>query len=231
MAGKMKKGNWGIWLILMVCLALVSRVWATIITIEVEGVVDGVWTEGDLVLDGSVTAGSTMSGYGTYDTETPDQEPADYSGLYSLMSISTTIGNYTFSHNPDSPNPALFKIQSGGDFFYNTESSNSLFDGLIYLDGLPKNYEDITWDDTYLRPIDVRGLGDVLPNDDLPTVDTFPGLSVFDWQRSFDVLFRDNSNNYFLIYGEITSLAVVPEPGTILLLGLGGVILLRRRRS
>ncbi len=229
----MKKMTHSIWLTILLCMAFAGSALATTITVEVTGIVDRVQTEDNFALDGSVSIGTAMAGYYTYDSETPDLDSSTNDGSYELISISMIIGNYTFTHDPISLQSAGIGVRLG-DFSYNAGTSYPVFDGTIMVDGLPKTYDEITWGDT----IGYKGLTvmklvpsspGIILDDSLPT--SFPDLSVFDLATIFGVYFHGPSfgDGFFEISGDLTSLTVIPEPATLLLFGLGAVILRKRK--
>ena len=223
-----------IWIILVVLIALTTSmnqsVYAEIITVEVTGIVDYFSTEGGFALDGSVSIGSSMTGFCSYDTDTPDQADGEDMGIFPMISISMTIGNYTFTHDLVSADYPYFAV-STVDPTYAAISPNPCFDGIIYVDSSPQTYDDITWGYTYLRPFNLwTSSSEYIPTDALPDLDSWPDLSVFDMRREFRVRFYDESSRSFNIIGEVTSLAVIPEPATILLLSLGSLALITNRR-
>jgi hypothetical protein len=65
----------------------------------------------------------------------------------------------------------------------------------------------------------------------LPTSESFPPFWVFDLEHVFEVRFGDENWDYFRISGELTDVHVVPEPGTVVLFGLGVLAAARRRRA
>jgi len=214
----------------VVSLVIVAPVWATILTVEVTGVVGSIATDGGLALDGSVGLGSVMTGFCTYDTDTPDLG----SGSYAMISISMHIGNYTFTHDPMSPDPPMFRVYTA-DPVYIATSDALRFDGTVYIDGSPKTYDDITWSWTYLELFNLfTSSSEYIPTDALPDLDTWPELSVFDICRDFWASFYEpyaSGHSGFDIHGEITSLTVTPEPATVFLLGLGCLALLKKRKA
>jgi len=81
---------------LVSCMLLAQTAIAAIVEVEVEGVVDKVNELGGFGFDGSVAIGSVMSGYFRYDSEAVDQDLSEYTGLYSVISVSLSVGSYTF---------------------------------------------------------------------------------------------------------------------------------------
>jgi hypothetical protein len=200
---------------MLLVLALAGPAPAEILTVKVGGVVDYVATDGGLALDGSVVVGSTMTGYCTYDSETPDLNPNVVNGSYALISISMTIGNYTIAHDPMSPDLARFLV-STVDAAYSAGSGNPRFDGTIYVDGSPQTYDDITWGYTELAPMNLfTSSSEYITTDALPDLDSWPDFSIFDGPKFFGTRFFDNGDGYFGIFGEVTSLTVIPyQPKT-----------------
>jgi hypothetical protein len=199
-----------------------------VVTVEVEGVVTDVNTFDGLEFDGSVIVGSTvMTGSCTYDTVAPDQAGADNYGLYSLISISMNVGSYTFIGISTADEEPYFHITAEPSWFvYYVSSPRSFYSGPCYLNGEPANLEDVV-PEVGFRIMYLQGDNDGTITDALPDENTFPDLSVCTvWKE-----FRAESwlTPAFHIVGEITSITVIPEPGTILLLGLGGLVLLRKR--
>ena len=214
---------------MLVSLVIVAPASATILTVEVEGVVDSVSVGGRFALDGSVGVGSAMTAFWTYDTETPDLG----TGSYAVISISMTIGNYTFTHNPASSELSLFTVYTVDPGYY-VRSDGPRFDGTIYVDGSPKTFDDITWEEPYgrVRLMDVLTSSyEYITSTELPN--SFPDISVFDSRREFRTGFGEplsvSNRGTFIIEGDLTYL--VPEPATLLLLGLGSLALLKRRNG
>ena len=216
-------------IVLVFIISIDSPALGYVVTVEVEGVVTQTDTYGSLTLDGSVTVGSVMTGSYTYDTETPDQHSSEDRGRYSLASISMNIGNYTAIHNPEATEEPRFDIVVGPSSYYDIRSTAPLFYGPCYIDGEPTNLEglDLSYPGImmYLR-------SNSIVSDALPDVDSFPDLSSF-YRREFSMgndVTIDNELG-FLIGGEITSITVIPEPASAVMLGLGAVLLALRRKQ
>ena len=171
-----------------------------------------------------------MTGFTTYDTDTPDLFPQfDHRGEYQLISISMSVGNYTFMNDPAFPDVALFKVSALGNFSYMAGSIAPRFDGTIYIDESPKTWDEVDLDTFGLCVLSLGGWNDYGITDALP--DSFMDLSVYSY-RSFGVgSSTDHIGPGFNINGELTSLTTVPEPATLLPLGLGGLALLRKRNG
>ncbi|MBA7647400.1 hypothetical protein ES703_55172 [subsurface metagenome] len=191
----------------LLVLTLAGSVSARVITVKVEGVVNYFNTQGGFALDGSVGLGSVMTGSCSYDTQTPDLGMG--SGSYAMISISMTIGNYTFMHDPMSVDPPLFRV-STVDPVYIASSDALRFDGTIYVNNSPKTWDEVDLDTFGLSVLSLGGWNDYGITDALP--DSFMDLSVYSY-RSFGVVSSpDHIGPGFYIRGELTSLTVIPEP-------------------
>ena len=206
---------------LLLCLALATSASAKVCIAKVTGVVTSVRTSRSVTLDGSVNVGSAMTGFCIYDTNTPDMDSSPSHGSYPVMSLSMIVGNYTFTYDPAidlivQNLPTLPAMPSTGASWgiwtdgYSCIVSTSAprFDGIVYINGSPKTFDDISWSyyNNHITPIDVRSSGNEfnLP-DTLP--ETIP-FSTFDLEKSFEAAF----DFYFSINGQITSLVAAPWP-------------------
>jgi hypothetical protein len=207
--------------LLLVCFA--GQVTAEIVTVHVEGIVDEVITTGPYDLDGSVVAGTLMSGYCVYDTATADL----YVGTYPLLDISMSVGDYVFSHEPGASG-AGFKVYT--DDGYLAESRAPIFEGLVTKYGNPIGWEDEVWGGRSLQLMDVLSSHEEYFSHELPDADTFPPFWVFDSRAEFSVGFAGDIGG-FAIEGSLTDVRAVPEPGTVVLLGLGVLAAARRRKK
>jgi hypothetical protein len=205
---------------------------AQVRTVEVTGVVDDIAIQGNMTLDGSVQVGTVMTGTCTYEATTPDLDSSDYSGIYSLLSQTMAIGNYTFYD--DQPYSAAFFNTWVTDAYFQSISNQTIFDGTVQDEGVTKTYDDFDW---YKDEATLFHLGNNTtsnPDDSLP--DSFPPLTFFTGQNQFKVDFLSNLSypgdvdyDGFTITGHITSIEIVPEPTMLCALTLGGLGLIRKR--
>jgi hypothetical protein len=216
----------------VIVLSMCQSAYAEIVTLNVTGIVDSIGTSNNFWLDVSVNIGSSMFGQCTYDTDAPNIGPS-LNGIYTPISISMSIGNYTFVAGPISSDSAFF-IVSTVDPGYRVYSTTSQFEGTIYKDNLPKNFNDIAWRWTDIELMDLLAGSGYSHSIELPNAESFPDISVFYPRKDFSVAFVDelwpsDSTGSFGIEGQITNITAVPEPSTLFFLSLG-TLLLRKRK-
>jgi hypothetical protein len=191
--------------------------WITIgITAQVNSVADGGG------LEGKIHTGDTITGTYTYDSTVLDVQSSPIWGHYdnrvSPAGIRLECGGFVFKTNPNNVYFSL-EVENG------TAGVNNWLDGYSLQsttnsslsNGSPLNI--ITWILTYSSQ-------DVLSSDALPI--TAPNLSSGIHDNSLCIDSMRGSN--FRIYATVTSATLVPEPATVCLLAVGGVLLGRKRK-
>ena len=193
---------------------------AALITIAIEATVDYVRDEYNY-LEGQISPGDIITGTYTYESTTVDTNPSSSVGMYEHDSypcgIRLTVGGFVFQTDPDS---IWFVVEIANDhpwFEPDINRDNYLvgsYNNLPLSNGTPVS--SISWqlDDP---------AGNALSSTDLPT--TAPVLS--DWQSEIGLqLYGDR---LYGIAGHVTSAVVIPEPATLLLLGIGAFLLRKRQ--
>jgi len=187
---------------------------ASLITIEIEAVVDSVSDERNY-LEGKITVGDIITGFYSYDSSTPDTNPSPTVGHYwhygTPAGISLTVGGWNFQ--TDSAN-VEFLIgvgddgPSGNDAYWLTSYENLALANGTLVDSIGWQLEDDT--------------GGALSSDVLPLTGPLLG----DWQSNHLRLHGERGG--YIIDAHVTS--AIPEPGTMLLFGLAGVLLVGRNK-
>ena len=179
------------------------------------------------LLEGRVNVGDLITGVYIYDSSTPDSEPTEHKGVYKHYAppagITLTVGGFVFMTDPDN---IVFTVWIGNDSPPGLGGCWSDGYGLMSKKNLPLP------NGTWLHHIRL-GLSDcshsALSSDTLPT--TAPVLD--DWDLTdADIAFggqRGSRGPSFHIDGHLTSAALIPEPATFALLGIGTLVLLRSR--
>lgn len=193
---------------------------AKLIPIAINAEVTSVLENFDL-LEGKIHVGDLVTGVYVYDSATPDRDPAYYHGEYEHHAppagITFTVGGFVFMTDPanvdftihivDDP-PAQGRV---GDRY-----------GILSENNLPlPNGTSVGGISLFLR----NEAGGVLSSDALPTM--APVLD--DWAQGGELAVSGIGRS-FVIEGRLTSMALIPEPATLMFLGLGGLALLRNRR-
>ncbi|HLB74484.1 MAG TPA: PEP-CTERM sorting domain-containing protein [Sedimentisphaerales bacterium] len=192
---------------------------ATLITIAIEAVVDGVH-DPDNDLEGLVNVGDLITGTYTYDTDTPDMDwlwgsESDIVARYHYFNppygISLSVGGVDFKTDPANTSFLIEIVNDGSDDFYLVRSYNNL----PLANGTSVN--NIVW---YLND----NYEDALQSTDLPI--TAPILD--DWAHNVLNVEGPGTRDNILFQAHVTSAVLIPEPGTILLLGIGAIALVRK---
>ncbi len=188
---------------------------AALITIQIEAVVDSV-DDPFGYLEGKIIVGDIITGSYTYDLSTPDTNPSLYVGDYEHLA----------------PPAAIFLSVGGTEFrtdlgnvnvFVEVINNNAGIDGYLLISdnnlSLPNStpVNSISWTLTdYTKS--------ALSSDAL--LPTAPVLD--DWGLNRLTVNGGTRARPFGIMGHVTS--AIPEPATMVLLGLGGLLIGRRRR-
>jgi hypothetical protein len=176
------------------------------------------------LLNGQLGVDDILGGRYIYDSSTPDS------------STLATFGSYEHYSQPYGIN------LSGGGFVFRTNPDNVYFHVGISNDHAGvDNYAISSWNnlglygDVYVSEINWQlddSSGTALSSDTLPTTAPALGDWNLDWGIRIDGGIPDEYGKFiesFHIRAPVTSVEVIPEPGTVFLLGLGGLVLLRIR--
>jgi len=166
------------------------------------------------LLGGAVTVGSPFSGTFTFDPDATDSDPHPRRGFYeeSIIDFSGAIATVPFWGPVGNRN----SIEVKNGFGSPTLDSFSVRPD-VRIVGVDL---DVT-----IGLFDSSGI--VFGSDALPVLP--PDLDFFSTRRF--ILFDQSETLSFRVAGDVSSLAVIPEPSTFALLGLGSVLVARRFRS
>jgi hypothetical protein len=193
-----------------------QRADATLITISIEAEVDSVEDFGNY-LEGRINPGDIITGTYTYESTTPDSNPSSSIGHYwhyaGPAGISLEVEGFDFASDPSNVNFLVGIVDNG--------TSGGLHDSywLCSYSNVPlsngASVDEITWaleDST----------ATALSSDALPT--SAPVLE--QWESIVGLRLEGQRGGYYV---SATVTSAIPEPATIVLLALGGLVVLRRR--
>jgi len=191
-----------------------------IVKIRIEGEVSYVDSYSTLLND-LFTVGDPVTGQYVYDTDTGDSNPnrnvGDYRYDSSPYGVYLTVGSFAIGSNPDQVD---FLLEIGDNHAYGSWDHylfysyvNSPLDNGLAVSLIGWSLADET--------------GEALSSDDLPAVP--PDLS--DWGRDRGLSIEFGSKPGGSGVGvTINTVRQIPEPATVLVLGFGSVLFLKRRR-
>jgi hypothetical protein len=183
------------------------------VTIYIEAVVDTVQDSGNY-LEGKISAGNLITGYYIYESTTPDSSPADpvvghYYHYSPPAGISLTVGGFDFKTDPANVDFLVGIVNnntSGHDIYWIHSYNNIDLSNETSVDSISWQLNDPT--------------GTVFSSDTLPVTPPF----LDNWQTN---ILNISGDRTFGIWAHVTS--AVPEPVTIVLFGIGGLFLIKRR--
>jgi hypothetical protein len=195
---------------------------AEIIKIGFTGLVDSV-TDPCNLLENGVHQNDPITGFYIYDSTTPDTNPLPIYGTYSYSGapygISLTIVSVTFQTDPLNVN---FSVSVANDNQGNDSYSIISYNNLTLVNGVI--VDNLSWDL-------VDNLGTAISTTDLPI--TPPDLSKWPFNNLYIYGGIGGTppcfDEPFQINGHVTSVYLVPEPATLLLVGIGGLFLRKRK--
>jgi len=177
------------------------------------------------ILQGEITVGDTIAGTYTYDTSAPNLNPPGNLARYEYHAppsgVSVHISGFESGSDPDNTNffveieDDAHLVAGTRDTFSLVSENNLPFGSDVFVDDISLDFEDYS--------------GHALSSVALPT----HAPAVVDWSLAqVYISGNDLQNNrlFFSITGDLTSAVLIPEPATVLLLGMGCMVLLRRHR-
>jgi hypothetical protein len=187
-----------------------TRTEATLITTEIEAVVDSVSDEGNY-LEGKIKVGDIITGFYTYDSSVTRLPGERYEFDSPPSGVFLSVGGFDFETDPTSVDfeMGIGNDLSWGDTYFFISFNNLRLSNGTLVDGISWSLEDPT--------------GTALSSDTLPT--SAPILDQWGDNR----LRLHGERGRYIVDAEVSS--AIPEPATVILLGMGGFLLSRRSRN
>jgi len=203
-----------VYLIVIIELFLFSLATAAPVTFEISGTLNNV-TNPDGIFDSSITESSPFSGFYTFESEALDENNYNALGVYNFseqdFAMSVMIAGNTFESNSG----GSIQLNNG---YYIPHDRYTTFTSID-----PQGYNsayiimEIEWldylisDDLLVEPPD---LGEAFTNE---------------FKVAYTTGTSTNVTNF--VTGTLESITLVPEPATIVLLGIGSLILFKKHRK
>lgn len=178
---------------------------------------DSVSDEGNY-LEGKIKVGDIITGTYTYDLLTPDSEPLAYAGLYehdnAPAGISLSVGGFDFRTDPDNVDFVVAILDdyppSRKDQVWMRSYNNLPLSNGVAVDGISWQLDDPT--------------GTAISSTELPT----SSLVLDEWQSLYGLRLHGERGGYII---DATVTWTIPEPLTLLFLGLGGLFLRKQSET
>jgi hypothetical protein len=180
---------------------------ATLVTIEIEAAVDGVSDEANY-LEGKIKVADIITGFYAYDSSVTRLPGERYEFDSPPCGVFLSAGGFDFKTDPSSVD---FEMGIGNDRPWGDTYFFISFSNLGLLNGTPVDYISWQLDDP---------TGNALSSDALPTAAPVSD----EWQSN---ILRFGADRRYGIFAHVTS--AVPEPATIMLVGIGALFLTKRR--
>ena len=188
-----------------------------LIVIGVKGVICAIDDRGNL-LDGGMSVGDPIAGSYAYDSHTPDNNPETTLGAYwqyePTSGITLTSAGLTFETDPLN---VEFLVAVGDNSYGDDHYLLRSYNNLPFSNGVPVFHISWQLDDDSCT---------ALSSDALPL-----GPPILeDWEYDWGLRIELGPKGDTMVTADVTSVWLIPEPATVLLLGLGALALLRMRR-
>ena len=201
-----------------------------IVTLQVTGSVTSMGMDNPSLfdLDGSVTIGSPYQLTFVIDTDAPDTESFSDKGVYELVATSGQLGNYTWSKTT----PPVLEIETRDNYGYDGLSLgqyNSDISGTFLVEGTPTLLTNTAFEFTLAGISLIDSSMTVLDSDALviPVLDDWEE-GVFGWNITLDENIV-GVQQMLSVHGTVDQILVIPEPGAVLVLGLGALFYMFKR--
>jgi hypothetical protein len=210
----------------LAALGLAAPAGATTVTVEISGTWDSV-TDNASVTNGSITVGGSFLATLVYDDATPDSDPSVSTGAYFVPGASGSLmletGDYTFTLLASETILIGIDDNVSGDDLLGLFAENFTTSGPL-IAGASTGYG-------YINPTLFDSSQTAHSSDDLTDLPWSIGAYDAPGIYFFIEVLGKGPNKFIELSGEITGLAVLPEPSTFALGAVALLALARARRS